>query len=79
MGCWCWYAVRMDLVSITLMASATVLCVYYREKENPVLLAMVFSYILQLQGYLILLLFSLGDLEKKMVSIVRCFKILEIP
>jgi hypothetical protein len=46
MGCWCWYGVRMDLVSITLMASATVICVYYRENENRVLLAMVFSYIL---------------------------------
>lgn len=79
MGCWCWYGIRMDIVSIILMASATVICVEFREKENQVLLAMVFSYILQLQGYLINMLYYLGDLEKNMVSVVRCFKILEIP
>lgn len=79
MGTWCWYGIRMDLVSIVLMISATVLCVVYKEKEDPILLAMVFSYILQLQGYLINMLYFMGDLEKNMVSVIRCYKLLDIP
>lgn len=64
MGCWCWYGIRMDFVSITLMATATIVCVYFREDEDPVLLAMVFQYILNIQEYLVLLLYFMGDLEK---------------
>jgi len=41
-GCWCWYGIRMDLVSIALMACATVLCVWFKDTEDTVLLAMVF-------------------------------------
>ena len=40
---------------------------------------MAFSYILQMQGYLVSLLYCMGDLEKYMVSVVRCFKLFEVP
>jgi hypothetical protein len=68
----------MDFVSITLMATATVVCVIFRDTEDPVFLAMVFQYILNVQEYLVLLLYFMGDLEKQMVSITRCFNLLEI-
>jgi ATP-binding cassette subfamily C (CFTR/MRP) protein 1 len=46
MATWCWYGIRMDFVSIILMVSATVICVIYKDSEDKVLLAMVFTYIL---------------------------------
>ena len=68
-GTWCWFGVRMDVVAILMMASATVICMIFRATEDRVLLAMVLSYILQLQSYLLQLLYCLGDLEREMVSI----------
>ena len=46
MGSWCWFGIRMDVVAMLLMVSSTVICVLYKDSEDPVLLAMVFSYIL---------------------------------
>ena len=73
MGTWSWFGVRMNMLSIVVMASSTVVCMIYRSKEDPVLLAMVLSYILQLQAYLTNCLFNCGDFEKSMVSVQRCF------
>jgi hypothetical protein len=69
----------MNLISIFLMLATSVLCLMLRQKEDLVLLSMVFKYILELQGYLIYMLFSLGDLERQMISVIRCLKLIEIP
>lgn len=79
MGNWCWYGIRMDLVAILLMAGSSAICFAFRESEDPVLVAMTLSYIIQLQGFLLELLYQLGDLERQMVSIQRCFELLKIP
>ena len=33
-SCWCWYGIRMDLVSITLMSAATFVVILYRQTED---------------------------------------------
>jgi hypothetical protein len=45
-GSWCWFGLRMNIVSIFLMTSAISICIVFRSTENKVLLAMVLSYIL---------------------------------
>ena len=55
------------------MTSAISICIVFRSTENKVLLAMVLSYILQLNNVMLELLFMLGDIEKAMVSVQRCF------
>mmetsp|Transcript_5860 Transcript_5860/g.9455 ORF Transcript_5860/g.9455 Transcript_5860/m.9455 type:complete len:222 (-) Transcript_5860:858-1523(-) len=78
-ACLCWYSIRMDIVTIALMTVATLVAILYRKSEDPVLVSMAFSYALQLNYQLIHFLYYAGDLEKKMVSIVRCFKLNEVP
>lgn len=68
-GCWCWFGVRVDYISILIMGASTIVCMVYRFEEDPVLVAMTLSYILQLQDYLVSLLYSIGDLERSMVSV----------
>lgn len=43
------------------------------------MIGMTLSYILQLQDNIVFLLYSLGDLEKNMVSIQRCMEMLKTP
>ena len=78
-GTWCWFAVRVSVVSVFVMGVCTVICILFRFEEEPVLIAMTLSYIIQLENYLIFMLYQMGDLERCMVSIQRCFQMLEIP
>ena len=69
-GTWGWFGIRMNLLSILLMTVSTFICMYFRRTEDDkVLMAMVLSYILQLQSYVIWLLMSIGNIEQQMVSI----------
>jgi hypothetical protein len=61
------------------MAISTSTCILYRFDEDPVMVGMTLSYILQLQDYMVFLLYSIGDMEKNMVSIQRCNEMLKIP
>ena len=47
-GCWCWFGVRMDLLSIILMTSISALCLLCKDSEDPVVLAMILAYVLHL-------------------------------
>ena len=67
------------MISITVLAFSTVTCILLKDTIDPVLLAMVFSYVLSLHGSMIGFFHCMGDLEKKMVGIQRCLQILEIP
>lgn len=33
-GCWCWYSVRMDFISIIIMAVATVVVMVFKDSED---------------------------------------------
>ena len=43
-----WFNLRMDLISIGILAFSTIFCVVYRSNENKVFLAMLFTNILLL-------------------------------
>ena len=45
-GCWMWYGVRMNFLSVVMMSVSCFVCIWYRESEDPVLMAMVFTYII---------------------------------
>jgi hypothetical protein len=78
-GTWCWYTMRMDVISVMIMTSATLICIVLREDIDPVILSMVLAKTLELEVYTSDLLQKFGNIEKNMVSIQRCFKVYEIP
>mmetsp|Transcript_21329 Transcript_21329/g.33011 ORF Transcript_21329/g.33011 Transcript_21329/m.33011 type:complete len:118 (+) Transcript_21329:2919-3272(+) len=48
-GSWCWYGIRMDFISVTLMITAASLAIIYRYDTNPVLISLSFQYVLNLE------------------------------
>ena len=68
-GCWMWYGVRMNFLSVVMMSVSCFVCIWYRESEDPVLMAMVFTYIIQLEGYLLEMLYQIGDIQRSMVAV----------
>merc|ERR1719197_1685791 len=78
-GTFTWYSTQMNMISISILTVSTVSCILLKDTIDPVLMAMVFSYVLSLHGSMIGFFHCMGDLEKKMVGIQRCLQILEIP
>lgn len=48
-----WFSLRMDLISIVVLSFATIFCVMYRTEGNQVFLALLFTYILLLQDFVL--------------------------
>jgi len=61
------------MISIGVLATSTITCILLKDSINPVLLAMLFQYVLGLHGSMIGFFHSMGNLEKSMVGIQRCF------
>ena len=74
-----WFATRVDMVSIFTMALVSSFCIVYRKANDPVMLSLLLSYILTLQGITIGFVRMLIDIEMKMVNVKRCLSLLEIP
>ena len=72
-GTFVWYSTQMNMISIGVLASSTITCILLKDTISPVLLAMLFQQVLGLHGSMIGIFHSMGDLEKKMVGIQRCF------
>jgi len=68
-GTFTWYSTQMNMISIGILTFSTIMCIILKDSINPVLLAMVFQYVLNLHGCMIGLFHCMGDLEKKMVGI----------
>ena len=64
MGVWGWFGIRSDIASILLMAACTTMCILFRFDTNNILIAMSFTYILELNEFVINLFWSIGELEK---------------
>lgn len=47
-GVTCWFAMRVDILAITMMLLISVSCIYARNQENadPVILSMLLSYVM---------------------------------
>lgn len=74
-----WFAIRIDLVSIATMCAIGSFCVLFREKGNPVMLAMLLSYSVVLQQYVISTIRMMMQVEARMVNADRCLNLLTIP
>ena len=78
-GLGAWISLRLDAISITVMALGCSFCIVFKDSSDPVMLGMLLTYILNLTDQLLYLMYLLSQIERKMVSVQRCLKILEIP
>lgn len=69
----------MDFISLLVLAFSSAFCIIYRNSVNEVLLAMLLTYILLLQDYILWTVKCVSMIEARMVNVDRCFKILTIP
>jgi len=74
-----WYGLRVELLSLIMTLAVCVFCVYERFNANSVLLSLLLSYVLQLQGLVTMLIYFIMSLEQRMVNVDRCTKLKEIP
>ena len=47
-GVWCWYSIRMDLISTIVVITAVTFVVIDRTHNDPVLLSLMLQYIMTL-------------------------------
>lgn len=74
-----WFSIRVDVVSLLTMLLVGNFCILSRFHHNPVMLSMLLSYILSLQGQVIGTIQAYIAIEKNMVSVERCLQMLTIP
>jgi len=65
------------MIAIVVLAFMSAFCIVYRRTGDPVFLSMMLTYVLQLQDNLLFCLKLFAGVEQRMVSVDRCFKILE--
>ena len=74
-----WFAIKVDLMAISLMFMMTMICVLSRDFTDPVILAMLLSYTMTIQSSLKWYLVCFNALQGNMVNADRCMKVLDIP
>lgn len=74
-----WFAIRIDLVSIGTMMAISTFCVLFRNSASPVMLALLLSYSVALQAYVISTIRMMMQVESRMVNVERCLSLLRIP
>ena len=74
-----WFAIKVDLMAISLMFLMTMICVLARDFTDPVILAMLLTYTMTIQGSLKWYLVCFNSLQGNMVNADRCMKVLDIP
>ena len=58
----------MSILSASIMVISTVFCILIRDSLEPVLLAMLLTYIIRLAEFIMYLMYLIGQTEKKFVS-----------
>jgi len=74
-----WMNMRLDFLVIGVMAAICSCAIFSKGHADPILLALMVNYTLQLNLVILSMVRTVQMLEGKMVSIDRLFKILEIP
>ena len=76
-----WFAMRVDILAITIMLLISMTCIYARNQEgaDPVILSMLLSYVMTIQFSLTWALKCFMYLQSSMVNADRCMKVLEVP
>ena len=68
---------RMNFLTIFIVGFTSSFCIVYKGQTNPVLLAMLLSYIINLSDLLTVIVYMLGQTQRQMVNVQRCLNILE--
>ena len=61
------------------MMAIAAFCVLYRDSASPVMLALLLSYSVTLQAYVISTIRMMMQIESRMVNADRCLGLLKIP
>ena len=61
------------------MTVISIFCVLFRNKSNPVMLAMLLTYALTVQANTIMTIRTMMTIEARMVNAQRCFNLLKVP
>ena len=67
-----YFHVRVQLMTLTFMTVVTSMCIYLRDKKDPVILSMMMNYILHIQGAIAGLLYCYIGLERQMIDAEKC-------
>ncbi len=74
-----WFSLRMDLISIVILSFSTFFCVLNHQSGNKVFFALLLSYILLLQDFILWTVKCFASVEQRMVNVDRVLKLLDIP
>jgi len=69
----------MKISSSVFMVISAILCAKSKTPENTIYAAIAFPYVMTTGDLMTGFLHNMGNLEKTMISIKRCLKLLEIP
>lgn len=74
-----WFSLRMDLISIVILAFSTFFCVINHKNGNKVFLALLLTYILMLQDFILWTVKCFATVEQRMVNVDRVLKMMDVP
>ena len=75
-----WFGIRVDIFALCIMFILTLVVIIARKDDgiNAIILSMLMTSTLTIQGVLMSLLKYWMSLESQMVNVVRCMKLLEV-
>lgn len=74
-----WFNIRCNFITLIVFIIAALFTLIYRNTGNSVMLSLMLTYILMLSGIIKWFLFNVSNVERKMVNVDRCLKLLDIP
>ena len=78
-GVFGWYSLRLDFLTIVVLAAGCAATILLRGTVSAVLLSMMLQYLLTLQTYLKSSMSSFGEIQRKMVAVQRLWDLDKIP
>ena len=78
-GVFGWYSLRLDILTIIVLAAGCSSAILLRGKVEAVLLSMMLQYLLTLQTYLKSTMSSFGEIMRKMVAVQRLWDLDKVP
>ena len=78
-GVFGWYSLRLDLLTIVVLAAGCAAAIVLRGQVEAILLSMMLQYLLTLQTYLKSTMNSFGEIQRKMVAVQRLWDLDEVP
>jgi ATP-binding cassette subfamily C (CFTR/MRP) protein 1 len=74
-----WFALRIDMISLAVLTFGSIFCIFYPSDGNKVFPVMLLTYMLLLQELVLWTVRCFTEIERRMVNVDRCLKLLDIP